>query len=378
MSEAEMATTKDVCRDELVAMLALSRAEGIGPRTCLLLIEQFGTAMKALAAGGAELGAVEDLTPRQIRSIAKADRTDAAAHLEFCREQGIDLVSLSSPDYPTALKRIYDPPPVLYQLGAVVPADEIAIAIVGSRHASLYGLGVAERLGRSLSLAGFTVVSGLARGIDQAAHRGALAAGGRTIAVLGSGLLEIYPPEHVDLAKQIAVQGALLSEAMPNQPARGNLFPRRNRIVTGLSLGVIIVEAAERSGALISAGLATEQGRDVFAVPGRVDSRLSRGCHKLIRDGAILVESVDDVLEQLGPLAAPVATATGQTMRHPAELKLTDQERLVLDAIAVDPTVIDQVVATSGLPVQRVLSTISILETRRLVRRLPGGAVARK
>jgi DNA processing protein len=343
-----------------------------------LLIEKFGSAAKTLAAPGAELEDIEGLTARQFRSIARADQTDAAAHLDFCLENGISLLPLSSPDYPAALKRIYDPPPVLYQRGALVPADEIAIAIVGARHATLYGLGIAERLGRSLSLAGFTIVSGLARGIDQAAHRGALAAGGRTLAVLGSGLLEIYPPEHVDLAGQIAVQGSLLSEAVPNQPARGNQFPRRNRIVTGLSLGVIIVEAAERSGALISAGLATEQGRDVFAVPGRVDSRLSRGCHKLIRDGAILVESVDDVLEQLGPLAAPVATATGQTMRHPAELKLTDQERSVLDANAVEATVIDEVVARSGLPVQRVLSTISILETRRLVRRLPGGAVARK
>ena len=266
---------------------------------------------------------------------------------------------------------------MLYVQGKLEPVDELAIAIVGSRHATNYGLTQAEKLARGLSLAGLTIVSGLARGIDQAAHRGALAAGGRTIAVLGGGVLNIYPPENAGLSKEVRNQGALISEAHPMSAPKSGSFPQRNRIISGMCLGVIIVEAAQKSGALITARLGNEQGREVFAVPGRVDSRLSVGCHRLIRDGAKLVQTVDDVLEELGPLATPIRVDSQQVMRNPAELKLNEQETAVLQAIDTHPTDMDTIVSKSGLPIARVLSTISVLEIRRLVRRLSGSTLIR-
>jgi DNA processing protein len=251
---------------------------------------------------------------------------------------------------------------------------------VGTRHATQYGVAQAERLAGGLVRAGYTVVSGLARGIDAAAHRGALKAGGRTLAVLGSGVLNIYPPEHAQLATEIITHGALLGENPPRSPPLSGAFPQRNRIITGLSLGVIVIEASERSGALISARHAMEQGREVFALPGRVDSRTSRGCHRLIRDGAKLVETIDDVLEELGPLATPTPAARGDNeppIRHPAELQLNEPEKAVLAAVGDEPLTIDEVVVASGLAVQNVLATISVLEMRRLIRRLGGNRVMR-
>ncbi|OHB75724.1 MAG: hypothetical protein A2W31_09960 [Planctomycetes bacterium RBG_16_64_10] len=198
------------------------------------------------------------------------------------------------------------------------------------------------------------------------------------MAVLAGGLLNVYPPEHAELAAKISGCGAVISESPLRSQPLGGTFPQRNRLISGLSLGVIVVEAAERSGALITARHATEQGRDVLAVPGRVDNRLARGCHRLIRDGARLVESADDVLEELGPLVEAAPRPDGTSVHHPAELRLNDLERCVLQAIDAEPTSIDRVVSASGLPVQRVLSTISVLEMRRLVRRLSGNLVARR
>jgi len=265
----------------------------------------------------------------------------------------------------------------LFVRGALVPQDALAVAIVGSRHATRYGIAQAERLAGGLARAGFTIISGMARGIDGAAHRGALEAGGRTIAVLGSGLLNIYPPEHLDLANQIAANGAILSEFPPRMAPMAGMFPQRNRVITGLSLGVIVVEASGTSGALISARHAMEQGREVFAVPGRADSRMSRGCHRLIRDGAKLVETVDDVLEELGPLVAPAPRDDGTTLHHPAELALNEIERQVLQAIDPDPTSIDVVASRSGLAIHHVLATISVLEMRRVIRKVSGNLVMR-
>ena len=240
-----------------------------------------------------------------------------------------------------------------------------------------YGLRQAERLAGSLARAGLTIVSGLARGIDAAAHRGALAAGGRTIGVLASGVLNIYPPEHDKLAAEVAACGALLSEQPARSAPLAGTFPQRNRLISGLSLGVIVVEAAERSGALITARHAMEQGREVFAVPGNADSRASRGCHRLIRDGAKLIETADDVLEELGPLVEAAPGGDGQVVHHPAELLLNETERQVLAAIASEATQVDQVVTASGLPAASVLATLSVLEIRHLVRRLSGSTVVR-
>ncbi len=360
------------------AALCLHLVPGIGPGVFGDLIAKFGSAAAALHAAPSEIRDIPGIGPKLHRQIVDASRSiDIQPQLELCRENDISILDQTDEQYPAPLKEIHDPPPILFSQGRLTAADSIAIAIVGTRHATHYGKTVTERLARGLAMAGFTIVSGLARGIDAAAHRGALQAGGRTIAVLGGGLLRMYPPEHAGLAAEIRNQGALLSEALPMNAPKSGSFPKRNRIVTGLSLGLIVVEAGDRSGALISARLAMEQNREVFAVPGRIDSRMSRGCHRLIRDGAKLVESVDDVLDELGPLATPTRLDAANTIHHPAELKLTDQETIVLNSIRNEPTEFDQIVVQTGLPPARVLSTISVLEIRRLIRRTSGTSFMR-
>lgn len=359
------------------ATLRLSLVSGIGPRIFSELLAGLGSAENVLRAAPDQLRSIPGVGHKLIREIGRASQIDLNQIKRDCDQHAIQILDRQSTSYPPLLRQIHDPPNILYQQGELLPQDEVAIAVVGTRHASQYGKTVAERLARDLANSGITVVSGLARGVDAAAHRAALAAGGRTVAVLGSGVLDLYPAEHEGLAKEICQQGAVLSERPPRSPPRRSAFPQRNRIVSGLSLGVVVVEAAERSGALISARLAMEQDREVFAVPGRIDSRLSRGCHRLIRDGAKLVETVDDILEELGPLSMPSVQADGRELRHPAELKLTEQEQLVLQAIGAEVTELDHVVAVTGLPVARVLSTISVLEIRRLVRRLSGTTFTR-
>ena len=376
--QQSLVAARSVPLTERDATLCLHLVSGVGPRVFESLIARFGSAKQVLEAAPSELREVSGVTQMLAREISEAQTgLDIGPQLKICADHGIEILDQTHDQYPMALKEIYDPPTVLFSHGMLVPADSIAISIVGSRHATHYGLTVAERLSAELSLVGFTIVSGLARGIDAAAHRGALKAGGRTIAVLGGGLLNLYPPEHGPLAAEVRNQGAILSEALPLQAPKSGSFPRRNRIISGLSLGVIVIEAGERSGALISARMALEQGREVFAVPGRIDSRMSRGCHRLLRDGAKLVECVDDVLEELGPLAIPTQLHADETIRHPAELKLSDQEKLVLNAIASEPTSFDVIVVQTGLPPARVLSTISVLEIRRLVRRLSGTTLVR-
>jgi DNA processing protein len=254
----------------------------------------------------------------------------------------------------------------------------LAVAIVGSRRCTFYGRQQAERLSAALARAGITIVSGLARGIDAAAHRGALEAGGRTIAVLGTGLAKIYPPEHAELAAAIARQGAVLSEVALETAALPGLFPQRNRIIAGLSLGVVVVEASRNSGALHTVRHAMEQGRDVFAVPGRIDSLASEGCHDLIRDGVVLVRHADDILQGLGPLAAPVvAGGAGGSVHAARELLLDDQERRLLNLVTIDPIHVDLILRDAGIEPSRALATLTVLEMRRLIRRLPGSQFCR-
>ncbi|MCG8586184.1 MAG: DNA-processing protein DprA [Pirellulales bacterium] len=358
--------------------LRLALVPGVGPRLRQALLERFETPSRVLAAAPSDLRAVQGIGPKLANSIvAASDSTEAEAQIELCAANDVTILVADDLAYPRALKEIHDPPAVLFVRGELTSDDALATAIVGSRHATQYGKTQAERLGGSLARAGLTVVSGLARGVDAAAHRGALAAGGRTIAVLGSGVLNIYPPEHVELADEICERGAVISEMPPTFAPIGGSFPQRNRIITGLSLGLIVVEAAERSGALISARHAMEQGREVFAVPGRIDSRMSRGCHQLLRDGACLVESVDDVLESLGPLVEPMQQADGTEVHHPAELQLNEVERAILSAIDTEPTPVDTIATTTGLPVHQVLSTLSVLEMRHLIRRPSGSSVVR-
>jgi DNA processing protein len=380
MNASEIQNPKSKIQNEgsLVDAVRLALVPGVGPRLRKALLEEFGTAGAVFAAAPADLRRVQGIGAQLARRIAVAtDEIDAQAELDLCAANNIAILTDADAAYPRVLREIYDPPGILFVRGEIRPPDAIAIAIVGSRHATQYGLAQAERLAGSLARAGVTIISGLARGIDAAAHRGALAAGGRTLAILGSGLLNMYPPEHAELAAQVAAEGAVISEAPPRSPPIGGAFPQRNRIISGLSLGVLVVEASTSSGALITARHAMEQGREVFAVPGRVDSRVSRGCHRLIRDGAKLVETADDILEELGPLVAPTTSAQGEAVHHPAELLLNEVEQKILAAITSDPTTIDAVVAASGLPTPTVLSTLSVLEMRHLVRRLSGNMIAR-
>jgi DNA processing protein len=364
--------------EELVDSLRLTLVSGVGPRIRRALLDRFGTPRAVLAAARSQLREVPGVGPKLTERIAAAsDEIDVEAQIALCREHGLAILTESHPGYPRVLREIHDPPGVLFVRGRIEPQDALAIAIVGTRHATPYGLQQAERLAGSLARAGLTIVSGLARGIDAAAHRGALAAGGRTLAILGSGVLNIYPPEHAGLADELAARGALVAELPPRGEPLPGTFPQRNRIISGLSLGVIVVEAGQQSGALITARLAMEQGREVFAVPGRVDSRTSHGCHRLIRDGAKLVETADDVLEELGPLVEAAPRADGQVTHHPAELLLNELEQQVLAAVTSEATAIDGLVAATGLPVPQVLATLSVLEMRHLIRRLSGSTVMR-
>ncbi|MEX0824822.1 MAG: DNA-processing protein DprA [Pirellulaceae bacterium] len=351
---------------------------GLGPRTLATLLEHFHSPRAVLGASEQVLAEVPGVGTGLIHKIRHAgDYVDVDAILAWCAAADVELLTIDRKSYPRPLRDLCDAPPILFCKGSVEQSDELAVSIVGTRHATRYGLRQAERIAYGLARAGITIVSGLARGIDAAAHRGALDAGGRTIAVLGGGLREIYPAEHEDLAKTIAKNGAVLSEFRPDARPRGGMFPQRNRLVSGLAMAVLVVEAPQRSGALITARLAGEQGRDVYALPGQVTARASEGCHQLLRDGATLVRSADDILEDLGPVAAAVPTDDGRQLRNGAELLLNEQERAVLDAIETECTSIDSVVTTSQLPVHRVLATISVLESRKLVRRLSGQYVAR-
>ncbi len=362
----------------LRATLLLCLIPGVGPRTRQALLQVFGDAESILSASADALRTVHGVGPLLCERIVSArQKIDVDRELDVCRRHGIAIIPQADPDFPRLLQEIPDPPGVLFQRGKMDPRDQLAIAIVGTRHATHYGLRQADRLASGLARAGLTIVSGLARGIDAAAHRAAVRAGGRTMAVLGSGVLNIYPPEHAELADAIQGAGCVLSELPPLQKPMSGTFPQRNRLISGLSLGVLVIEAASRSGALISASHAAIQGRDVFAVPGPADSHNSRGCHRLIRDGAKLVESVEDVLEELGPLVAAVPRDDGGTVRHPAELQLNEQERVVLDAIETEPTPIDQIARRTQLSMHRVLSTISVLEIRHLIRRVSGQEVLR-
>lgn len=375
----DSAAASDEPAPDILDALQLTLVPGIGSRMYQLLVDRFGSPGAVLEASIAQLREVSGIGPKLAMTIV-AEGTPAAARAEWerCRAAGARLLLRGGDDYPPPLDRIPDPPGVLYCRGDWRPADELAIGIVGSRHCTPYGRQQAERLAGGLARAGITVVSGLARGIDGAAHQGALDAGGRTLAVCATGLGTIYPPEHAELAIDITHSGALLSESPMLQAPIAGLFPQRNRIISGLSLGVIVVEAPRSSGALHTARHAMEQNREVFAVPGRIDHEACLGCLDLIRDGATLIRGVDDVLAALGPLTRPVAVSAEETVHHPQELVLNDLERSVLNLISSEAQPVDAVLRASPLEASRVLSTLTVLEMRRLVQRLPGGQIVRR
>jgi len=351
-------------RDARWAWGLLPQAGGLGLQT---LLAGFGSALAAWQA-----------SPQQIRDAgigpALAGRMQrfpwrAALRAEQARVAAADVRVLvwGDPDYPAPLQQVGSAPPVIYVRGTLEVEDARAVAVVGSRRATAYGEAVAGDLARELAQRGLTIVSGLARGIDAAAHRGALDAGGRTLAVLGSGLDQIYPPEHRGLAEAVGRTGALLSEFPLGTPPLRLHFPQRNRIISGLSLGVVVVEAGLGSGALITADHALEQGREVFAVPGRVHARYSEGCNRLIKAGAKLVESWEDVVSELVPALKPPRR---RARRAPPSL--TPDEQRVYEALAAGPLHIDAIIVATGLGGGRVASILVELEMRGVVRAVKG------
>lgn len=353
-------------------LLTLNMVEGLGATLLSRLLERFGSPEAILAASRRELEEVEGVGSALSRNICKARKQiDARAEIKSAEKFAVKIITAASDDYPKPLRRTFDPPLVLYVKGEYKEEDALAMAIVGSRRASYYGKNQAERLAGSLAKMGFTIVSGMAWGIDSAAHRGALAAGGRTIAVLGSGLANPYPKGNEKLLAEIVENGAAITEFPLNFPPRPENFPRRNRLISGLCLGVVVVEAAERSGSLITARWAMEQGREVFAVPGPIDSTTSRGTHRLIKDGAKLVERVEDVIEELGPLAE-VLTPVPQE-KKPGARGLKPEEEKILEVLSPsEPKSIEDIIAETGLTAQAASSVLMVLELRKLVKQLAG------
>ncbi len=353
------------------AAIVLNQLPQVGPVRVRRLMERFGTLSAILEAKGSDLRGVEGIGP-EVSSMITGwhDHADLDRELALMEQTGARALTQADPEYPALLKEIHDPPIVLYILGKLEERDQQnGIGIVGTRRASHYAAEASKKLGYQLAYAGLTIYSGLARGIDTAAHQAALAAKGRTVAILGSGLAEIYPEENIPLAEKIASgSGAVLSEfPMGTSPTR-QTFPKRNRIISGCSFGLLVVEAGLNSGALISAREAGEQGRSLYAVPGRIDQPGTLGSNRLIQQGAKLVIDAGDILSDLPLLFANPPELQGSRPRA----DLSSEDLLVYEAIGDDPTAMDAIVAKSGLPVATVSSRLLALELARHIRTLPG------
>lgn len=374
--------------------LALTLVPGVGSAGFIRLLARFRTPGDVLRASVGELAEVVDEKLAD-RIHHYADAVDLTAQERAVAEYDVDLITLEDPSYPVRLAEIYDPPLVLFTRGELRDSDERGIAIVGTRRASPYGLRLAERFARELAARGITIVSGMAAGIDAAAHRGALDAGGRTIAVLGNGVDVVYPRENAGLMEAIIQSGCVISQFPMGMESRAEHFPYRNRIISGISMGTLIVEAPLRSGALITAKLAAEQGREVFATPGPVGAVNSQGPHRLIQEGAKLVESVEDILVELdlpetrrspakaavpdlpppapktaqAPRKTPAPPPTGATRSGPP---LTPAEENVLSVLAPEGSYVDEIALACRIPVSEALSSLTVLELKGMVRQFSG------
>ncbi|MBN1881602.1 MAG: DNA-processing protein DprA [Deltaproteobacteria bacterium] len=358
--------------------LALSRVPRVGNVTFRKLVRHFGGAKEAFEAGYDRLLASGIVGEKLARSIVSfSDWDPIEKELDRVRSFGADIIGIEDDEYPFPLGEIYDPPGFLYVLGSLEPVDHRSVAVIGSRNPTHYGVLSTERIAGGLAAEGITIVSGMARGIDSLAHEAALKNNGRTIAVLGSGLDVIYPPENKELAESIAENGAVVSEFPLGTGPEAQNFPRRNRIISGMSLGVVIVEARIKSGALITANLALEQNREVFAVPGNINNPRSKGTHRLIRDGAKLVESARDVIEELPGVLGGRFFVGGGTDKTKSPLVLTDDERKVLENIGHEPVYVDIIIDESGLASERVLEILLELELKHVVRQIPGKSFIR-
>ena len=362
---------------------------GMGPVRLQALLEVFESPQRVLSAGRSALKAVQGIGAETAEAIANWDKhVDLQAELDRVAAFGARVIHWGAPDYPENLRTIQNPPIVLYVWGELRPEDSQALGVVGSRNVTHYGVESAKKLSYQLAFAGYTVVSGLARGIDTAAHQGALAAKGRTIAVIGSGLSRLYPPENEKLAERIIESGAVVSEYPMERSADRQTFPYRNRIVAGWGKGLLVVEAGMNSGALITANQAIEQGRPVYAVPGPIDRPTSAGSNRLIQQGARLVMSADDIFDDLGTLFpgerprlsaapahnpdAPAAAAVAPTP------KLSHDETLLVTALEVGELSLDELTAATRLPAYKVSSALTMLEMKRLVQALPGQRFVRR
>lgn len=360
--------------DTLETTLQLHLTDEVGPVTFANLVDRFGSAAEALRASTAQLATVPGIGQATAAKIVESrQQVDVAAELDLARKLGVTILTLRDGAYPYALRHIPDPPAVLYVQGELRETDAVSLAIVGSRRCSRYGFEQSQRFGHLLARAGITVISGMARGIDAAAHEGAIAAGGRTVAVLGCGLSITYPPEHDRLREQIVAHGAVVSELpLLTAPEAGH-FPGRNRIIAGLSLGTLVVEAAARSGALITARLAQEYNREVFAIPGRIDSPFSQGPHNLITDGAKLVQCLDDILDDLGDVGKVIRPPGADPLSDTTPIvSLTESERRLLEAMDGEPRGIEELLARAGLPLPEVMSLLTQLQLKAQVSQLPG------
>ena len=374
---------------ELRDLLALTLVPGLGPRLTAALLERFGSAGAARQARADELRGVPHIGEKLSRDVADAMKSaDIDAEIERLDRFGVHLTALGSREYPGLLATIPDPPHLLYIRGELSPGDSKAVAIVGSRQCTAYGKRITQRLAGGLARAGFTVVSGLARGIDGEAHRGALEAGGRTLAVLAGGLSSIYPPEHDELSKDVEVHGALITETpMEMEPQRG-MFHARNRLISGLAMAVVVVEANDRSGSLITARHAAEQGREVYAVPANADSATSRGSLQLLRNGARLIRDIDDLLEDLSgiPSHSPTPESPTESAERSdsvpiappaAKPELEPVPSRIWDFLA-EPKHIDLISRELELSIVELSRLLMQMEMKKQIRRLPGNLYERR
>lgn len=356
---------------ETEACIALNLVPKMGPVRLRRLVSAFGSPSAILSTSAEKLQQVEGIGPDVARSIASwEDQIDLTRELHAISEFGATVVTQSCPEYPRQLREIHDPPIVLYVWGKLQTTQRPGIGVVGTRKPTHYGADCTKKLSYQLAYSGMTVVSGLARGVDTLAHQAALAAKGHTLAVLGSGLAELYPPENLALAEKIAASGgAVLSEFPIHTQADRQTFPMRNRIISGISIGLLVIEAGQTSGALISANQATDQGRSVYAIPGQITSPASIGTNRLIQQGAKLVLSSKDILDDLGLLFAEAP----ELAKRPPPADLTPIEATVLTSLGDDEVHMDLIAGKSRLPIHQVSSTLLALEMRNLVKSLPGG-----
>jgi len=378
-----MPPVPDAVRDHL----ALALVPGLGPKLTAALLERFGSASAARQATAAQLRTIPHIGDKTAAEMAAALRTvEIRRELELIEAFGVTPIPLGFPGYPPPLVPLVTAPPLLYVRGAWTDIDANAVGIVGSRSCTAYGKKVAAEIARGLARAGVTVVSGLARGIDGAAHRGALEAGGRSIAVLAGGLSSIYPPEHTELADEVAAAGALLTETPMTVAPQPGMFPARNRIISGLSRGVVVVEANIKSGALITIEHALEQGKEVFAVPGPTDSPASAGCLEIIRKGARLVRNAADILDDLEGIATPdwkPRAAAQPTLfaeapvPAPAPANLEPAQQAVWDQLGSKRHA-DELARDTGFGAGELAKALMQLELKRLVRRMPGNYYERR